>query len=176
VAVGAVIGDAVAVLGVLGVGGILGQYVGSSKDRRESRASVLSALAETQSLRWMGPGSASAADFQTAMRTLQTAAFIARLPRDAVWEYAVLTQAARWLNEEEWNKTRDSETDYGIDAYLAAAVREATRTISVITWSPVLMRRWRWRSAKKRIDALLTKMQSNETKNAVKRSRDTAFL
>jgi hypothetical protein len=44
----------------------------------------------------VGPDSKIApAEFQTAMRKLETAALIARLPRDAVWEYAVLAQAAR---------------------------------------------------------------------------------
>jgi len=53
----AVTTEVVAVIGVLGVGSILGQYVGSSKDRREARAGVLSALAETESGRWVGPDS-----------------------------------------------------------------------------------------------------------------------
>src|SRR5213592_1211777 len=69
-----VITEVVAILGVPGVGSILGQYVGSSKDRREARAGVLSALADTESSRWVGPDSKTADEFQSSMRKLQTAA------------------------------------------------------------------------------------------------------
>jgi hypothetical protein len=70
----AVTAEVVAVLGVLGVGSILGQYVGSAKDRREARAGVLSALADTESSRWLGPDSKTTlGEFQTSMRKLQTA-------------------------------------------------------------------------------------------------------
>jgi hypothetical protein len=41
------------------------------------------------------------------MRTLQTAALIARLPRDVVWEYAVLAQTARWVSEQNWERDPD---------------------------------------------------------------------
>jgi len=91
-------------------------------------------------------------EFQTSMRKLQTAALVARLPRDAVWEYAVLAQAARWLSEEEWERTGDPETGGGIDGYLAEAAREAARAVAAIAWSPAPMHTWRWRRAKKRVD------------------------
>ena len=172
-----VIAEVVAVLGVLGVGSILGQYVGSSKDRREARAGVLSALADTESSRWVGPDSKTTlGEFQTSMRKLQTAALVARLPRDAVWEYAVLAQAARWLSEEEWELTGDPDTGGAIDASLAEAAREAARAIAAMAWSPAPLHTWRWRRAKKRIDELLTKLQSARERSAVKRSRDTGFM
>jgi hypothetical protein len=38
------------------------------------------------------------------------------------------------------------------------------------------MHTWRWRRAKKRIDELLAKLQSPETRNAVERSRDNGFM
>ena len=86
--------EIVTVLGVLGVGSIPGQYVASSKDRRETRARVLTALADAESARWVGPDSKTRAKFQTSLHELQTAALVARPPRGAVWEYAVLAQAA----------------------------------------------------------------------------------
>jgi hypothetical protein len=176
VADNAAISSTVALLGALGAGSVLGQYVGSAKDRREARANVLAALAQTESTRWAGEDTASESEFLNAMRTLQTAAFVARLPRGMVWEYAALTQAARWLSVEEWDRTGDPEFGGGIDAYLADAVREAARAIAVVTWSSRLTHRWRWLSAKKRIGGLLTKLQSAETKRAVQRSKDTGFL
>jgi hypothetical protein len=93
-----------------------------------------------------------------------------------VWEYAVLAQAARWLSEEEWDQTGDPETGGGIDAYLANATREAARAIAVIAWSPAPMHTWRWHRAKKRINVLLAKLQSAQTRSAVKRSRDNGFM
>jgi hypothetical protein len=65
--------EIVTVLGVLGVGSILGQYVVSSKDRRETRARVLTALADAESARWVGPDSKTRAEFQTSLRESQTA-------------------------------------------------------------------------------------------------------
>jgi hypothetical protein len=93
-----------------------------------------------------------------------------------VEEYAVLAQAARWLSGDEWDRTANPELGGGIDAHLADAVREAARTIAVIAWSPTLVHKWRWRRAKKRINELLTRLQSEETTNAVQRSRANGFV
>jgi hypothetical protein len=171
--------DVVAILGVLGVGSALGQYVGSSKDRREARAGVLSALAETESGRWANlDANPGGAEFQVSMRKLQTAALIARLPRDAVWEYGVLAQAARWQSQQQWDDDddKDPETGGGIDAHLSGAVREAARAIAVLAWSWVPLHIWRWRLAKKRINEHLAKLQGPGTKDAVMRSRDHGFM
>jgi hypothetical protein len=110
------------------------------------------------------------------MRKLQTAALIARLPRDAVWEYSVLGQAARWSSDEAWERDADPDWGGGIDGHLAGAVREAARAVAVMAWSPTLLHTWRWRRAKKRIDEHLTKLQTPETRDRVKRSRDQGFM
>lgn len=174
----AVITEVVAVLGVLGVGSILGQYVGSAKDRRQARAGVLSALANTESGRWSGPDPKMSLDeFQTSLRELQTAALIARLPRDAVREYAVLAQAARWVSQESWEQAAEPvDGSWGIDAHLAQGVREAARAITVMAWTSRPTHAWRWRRAQHRIDQILTKLQSKETKDAVDRARRTGFM
>jgi hypothetical protein len=168
--------QAVAVLGALGLGSILGQYIGASKDRRASRADVLSALANTEADRWVGPDKPSWGEFQTSMRKFQTAALIARLPREAVWEYGVLAQAARWCSQESWEQTGDPDTGGGVDVHLSSATREAARTIAVIAWSWGPTHTWRWRRAKKRINEHLTKLQGPETRNALQRSRDHGFM
>jgi hypothetical protein len=59
----AVTAEIVTALGVLGVGSVLGQYVASSKDRRETRARVLTALADAESARWVDPDSKTRAEF-----------------------------------------------------------------------------------------------------------------
>lgn len=167
-----VVSEAVSILGALGLGSALGQYLVSSKDRREARARVLSTLAEVEQSRWVGPDkTASFAEFQTALRNFQTAALIARLPRSAVWEYGSLAQSARWLSQEEWDRTGDPETGGGIDAYLGDAIREAARTIAELAWSWGPTHTWRWRRGKARVDQLLAKMQSDDTTRAVERSR-----
>lgn len=171
-----IITEVVAILGVLGVGSILGQYVGSSKDRREARAGVLSALAEVESGRWVGANSKTPDEFRSSLRSLQTAALIARLPRDAVWEYAVLGQAARWLSDEQWEREPDPELGGHINGYLAEAVREAARAIVVMAWAPTLMHRRQWHLAKKRIDESLARVQTEATKDEVKRSRAQGFM
>src|ERR1035441_3922380 len=137
----AVTTEIVTALGVLGVGSVLGQYLASSKDRRETRARVLTAFADAESVRWVDPDSKTRAEFQTSLRELQTAALVARLPRGAVLEYAVLAQAAHRECEVSWERNSAGE----IDARLADATREAARARADIAWSSMLMHNWRWR-------------------------------
>jgi len=171
-----VITEVVAILGVLGVGSILGQYIGSSKDRREARAGVLTALADAESSRWVGPDAKTLDEFHSSMRKLQTAALIARLPRDAVEQYAVLGQAARWYSQTAWEQNPDPETGGRVEEHLAKAVEEAARAVAAIAWSPGLGRTWRWRRARKRVDEHLNNSTSKRTLNLVKRSRENGFL
>jgi hypothetical protein len=170
----AVTTEVVTVLGVLGIGSILGQYVASSKDRRETRARVLTALAAVESARWAGLSEKTPIEFETSLREFHTAALIGRVPRDAAWEYAVLAQAARWVSQE--NSEHDPDPGGGIDTYLAQATREAARAIAVIAWSSAPTHTWHWRRAKKRIDEALTKLQSDSTRKAVSRSREHGFM
>lgn len=165
------------ILGGLGVGSVLGQYVGSSKDRREARARVLSALADAEESRWAGPDNATTlGEFIESVRKLQTAALIARLPRDAVREYAILARTARWVSEQAWERTPDPDTGGGVDLYLADATREAATAISTLAWSWVVSHFWRWCRAQKRISKHLSRLQSTETKNALERSRRAGFV
>lgn len=175
----AVASEVVSVLGALGLGSVLGQYLASSKDRREARARVLTALTEVEESRWAGPDAMTTfAEFQTALRKFQTAALIARLPRTAAGEYAVLAQAARWTSEASWKEHPDPDTGGGINANLADATREAARAISTLAWSWGLLHTWRWRRAKKRIDEQLSSLESSsyEAKKFLGRSRDFGFM
>jgi hypothetical protein len=172
-----VVTDVVSVLGVLGLGSVLGQYLASSKDRREARARVLSALAQVEQSRWVGAhATASLAEFETALRDLETAALVARLPRSSVLEYEVLAQSARRLSAEDWDRTVDPETGGGIDAYMADATREAARTIAELAWSWGPTHRWRSHRSKKRVDRLVARLQSEDTVRALERSRDHGIV
>jgi hypothetical protein len=137
---------------------------------------VLTALADAESARWAGPDLKTSAEFQISLREFHTAALVARLPRGAVWEYAVLAQAARWVSQESWERDPDPDTGGGIDGYLAEATPEAARALAVIAWSSRPTHDWRWRRAKRRIDQILTKLQSIATKRAVSRSREHGFM
>lgn len=171
-----VVGEIVSVVGALGLGSVLGQYLASSKDRREVRARVLSAIAEVEESRWVGEGTATSAQFQAALRNLQAAALVARLPRHAVREYAVLAQAARWLSQEEWDRLGDPEIGGGIDARLSDATREAAKAVAELVWSWKATHKWRWRRSKRRIKQDLAKLQSDDANRSIERSRGLSIM
>jgi hypothetical protein len=152
------------VIGALGIGSVSGQYVASSKDRREARAGVLSAIGDTEATRWTLPGQDGWDEFPADLRKLQTAALIARFPRDAVSEYCVLVQAAHWMIEASWDQSGGDRDSIGIDRYLSEARRESTRVITAIAWS------WRpthaCRLAKRRIDRLLAQLHPGAVERA----------
>jgi hypothetical protein len=161
----------VAVIGGLGVGSILGQYVGTSKDRREARAGALGALAEVEAARWAGGDlNVTSGDFRASMRKFQTAALIAQLPRDTAWEYGVLAQAARWQSEANLERTGDPELGGSIERNFAEAIREAARAVAVVAWTWWPMHVWRWNRAKKRIRQLLSNLEPEEAE-ALNRAR-----
>lgn len=174
--VSAMLSQVAGVTGALGIGSVFGQYVASSKDRQGARAGVLSALGDAEATRWLLPGDAGWDDFPADVRKLQTAALIARFPRDAVLEYSVLAQAARWVVEENLERSGGDRENVGIDSYLSEAKGEATRVIAAIAWSQRLTHSWRWRLAKRRIERSLTQLQTPETKEAVERARRVTII
>jgi hypothetical protein len=58
----------VPLLGALGIGSLIGNYVGAGKARREVRSAVLSALATTENTRWAGQSRTGQPPFRTAAR------------------------------------------------------------------------------------------------------------
>jgi hypothetical protein len=126
----------VPLLGALGVGSVIGNYVGTGRARREVRSGVLKSITATESKRWAG--SSEYTDFVTAVRDLETAALIVRVPRHAVRHYLVLADAARHLSDESFEE-RDGDEEMGaggIDGYFADVVRDAAEVITRLAWRP----------------------------------------
>jgi hypothetical protein len=152
----------VPILGALGLAGLITQWFAAAKDRRASRAAVLNALAAAEAARWAT--GAAVADFErlrSALRDLETALLIARLPRSMVAAYAPVAFAALWYVQADVERYGDPE-EASIDPPLHDAVRYAAETISRAVWSGPTTRRVRasWRGWRfRRQVAKLTKRQ-----------------
>jgi hypothetical protein len=122
-------------VGGLGVGSVIGNYVGGGRARREVRGAVLKAIEATETTRW---APTNYREFRTAYREVETTALIARIPRAAVQHYLVFTEAGRQLSDESWEE-RDGDEEMGaggIDAYFADLVQGAAETITRLAWRP----------------------------------------
>lgn len=171
---GTALGQVGSVVGALGVGSVAGQFVGGSRDRRQSRAAVLAALSDVESARWVSGESTKG--FIAAARDLQTAALIARLPRDPVHEYVALAQAAWWQSVADAEDNPGREFVGSVDGFLAEAVEAAARGIAGMAWSSRLRRRWIWRRTAKAIAANLERVQSLGAQRAVERTRKSSLI
>ena len=90
-------GTIVALIGALGFGSVIGQWFGAGKELRAARAAVLKALEAVESARWgIGEDGTANKGRSEAIRELQTAALIARIPRAVIRTYAQLATAASW--------------------------------------------------------------------------------
>lgn len=131
----------VSVLGALGIGSFVGQYLIGSQQRREVRGAVLRHLEQAESARWAGeahpPGSPT---LQTAMRDLETAALIARIPRKAVMHYKLLAYTGWFLSSDDAEQNPDAEYAGGINGDFANIIRAAAGEVSRLVWSPWLGR------------------------------------
>ncbi|GAB5902528.1 hypothetical protein [Mycobacteroides chelonae] len=129
----------VPLLGALGLGSVIGNYVGAGKARREVRSAVLTALATTENTRWAGPGVPDSPPFHSAIRDLETAALIARIPRPAVQQYVLLlADAARRYSLEDFEE-KGGDEDMGAGAVhseLVDVVQESAEIITQLTWRP----------------------------------------
>jgi hypothetical protein len=146
----------VALIGVLGFGSVIGQWFGAGRERRAARAAVLKALAAVESARWgMGEDGTANKGRSEAIRELQTAALIARIPRAVIRTYAQLATAASWASQESVNIHSDpSPEGAAIDVGLADVVRTAAEIVSDAAWlSPLIRAPWLrirlWRLAKR---------------------------
>jgi hypothetical protein len=125
-------------VGGLGVGSAIGTWFGAGRARREVRSDVLKALATTESKRWAeDPDSHDYPEFVTAVRGLETAALIARLPRRAVLHYVVLADAARHLSGDSVDYLPAENDFWGpIDGRFDTLVRDAAEVLTGLTWRP----------------------------------------
>lgn len=128
----------VPLLGALGIGSVIGNYVGAGRTRREVRSGVLKAIAKTETERWAGaPDSKDYPDFVSAVRDLETSALIARIPRHAMRHYLVLAEAARRLSDDAFDVQYPEEVLAGpIDGYFDDVVRDAAEILTRLAWRP----------------------------------------
>ncbi|OBG87857.1 hypothetical protein A5699_18470 [Mycobacterium sp. E802] len=126
-------------VGGLGIGSVIGNYIGGGRARREVRGAVLKAIEATELTRW---APTIYREFRTAYREVETTALIARIPRAAVRHYLVLAEAGRQLSDESWEE-RGGDEDFGaggIDGYFADVIQEAAEMITRLAWRPWLTR------------------------------------
>jgi hypothetical protein len=122
------------IIGALGIGSFVGQYLIGSQQRRQIRSEVLRQLSHAESARWAG--SSNYLSFTEAIRELETAALIARVPRKVIANYTLFAYAARTLSEEDAEENPDQEFGGGINAHFGDLVRAAASEVSRSVWSP----------------------------------------
>lgn len=161
-------------VGALGVGSVLGQWLSGGRDRRAARAAVLDALREVETARW-APAKPEKPTFVQATRELETAALLARIPRKYVRFYLHVADAAHTLSQQSWDDYPDEEDGGGaISAVFADAVREAARLVTDVTWSPYVLRvRYPVRLA--RLDKTMNAIEDQQVKREIERARSYAL-
>lgn len=127
-------------LGVGGAfGGIFGNWIGRSSERRKIRSGVLSAIAKVEDRRWSeNPDGEDYPALRTAIYKLEAAAVVARIPRRALAHYVVLASAAHSLSAENWYP----ELGGTLDQYFGATIQDAAEVLVALVWHP-----WRGRLA-----------------------------
>jgi hypothetical protein len=101
------------VLTAFGIAGLTAQWYASGKDRRAARAELLRCLGEVEDARWYRDGAtADNARLTLAIRKLETAALIARIPRFVIVPYAQLATAV------ELPRQRPARADMGAETAL----------------------------------------------------------
>lgn len=139
------------VLGALGIGSFVGQYLIGAQGRRQVRSEVLRRLADCEAARWAGPSDLpDAPPFQQAIAELEKAAIVAATPRNVVEHYKLLAYVAWWKSLQD---AEDRPLDYdagGIGPELTPLSREAAWDLQSVVWHPRLGRIRTWRRIKER--------------------------
>ncbi len=146
------------IIGALGIGSLITQYLMAGRSRREVRGAVLKQLAEVEEKRWAGaPDDRGYRDFEKALHALETAALIARIPRRAVVHYVVFAHTARWMTQDYLdNPGYDEEVGPILFNPVANVVTGAARTVTRLAWSPWWGRvglHWSLKSLRKQLEA-----------------------
>lgn len=130
----------ISLVAALGVGSLIVQWYGAGKDRRTARGGVLKALSAVESARWYSSDRDTHRELVDAIRELETAALIARVPRPFVRAYAQLAVAASWASRNNAEQHGGDEEGSGISLDLSDVVLEAADLVSRAAWSSRLMR------------------------------------
>lgn len=132
-------------LGGLGIGSVvsttISTYLTSGQSRRTGRGAVLAALSEVEEARWVDPDDLiQYSTFQTRCRALETAALIARVPRDAVQHYLIYAHAARIRSQENWDDHGAKEVGGFVEPEVDKNARDAATALTNVIWRPWLSR------------------------------------
>lgn len=125
-------------LAALGTGGAIGQYVGAAGARREIRSAFLRAIAIVEEARFSrAPNGEDFPAFVTAIRDLETAGLLARIPRRAVQHYVVLARAARYSSGDavEFDPV-DQEFWGSIAPSFDTLLRDTAEILTRLAWNP----------------------------------------
>lgn len=152
------IATAASLASALGAGGLIGQWYGGGKDRRSTRAGVLKALSEVEHARWYSDRDPQGVErLRAAIRELESASLIARVPRSVVVPYAQLAHVG-------WEITAEADDRRGDPEYASQTmavsdlVRDSAETVSRAAWSSSATRWWwlRWRlwRTRREVDAI----------------------
>jgi hypothetical protein len=125
------------ILTAVGAGSLITSWASGAKDRRSARAGALEAFAAVEAARWNveDPG----LELQSIVRKFETAALIARLPRQAVGRYVRLALACLYALHDEAERTGQTEW-VGLNSDTADLVGDAAGLMSDVIWSNSLLR------------------------------------
>lgn len=150
------------VLGLLGLGSILTQYVSGGSQRRQARSEVLRALSRAESSRWEGPSDHPV--FGDSMRELEVAAPIARLPQVTISHYILLASVGRSISAQRWEEEGDPEFGGAIPSDLADLVTDAACDVAKLAWHP-FTGRWNLIDRVRRRDKALVALAGQPDEN-----------
>ncbi|MGW9568373.1 hypothetical protein [Prescottella equi] len=155
------------VIGALGLGSFVGQYLIGAQGRRQARSEVLLRLAECEAARWAGPNEeADIPPFRQAIRQFEKAALVAGTPRSIVEHYQQLAFVAMWSSELEADSDPNAYDLGRIDDNLADLVRKSALDLSRVVWHPWVHRVGMRRRIKRRREAV-TEINGALMRNAV---------
>lgn len=135
----------ISLIAALGIGSLIGQWYTASKDRRTARAAVLKELAAVEEARWryLDASAADSPRLSDAIRQLEIAALVARVPRAAVLPYVQLATAGLWIVQDEIELRDSPPEEVGLAIDVAYAVLDAAEIVSKAAWSSPATR-WVW--------------------------------
>ena len=161
----------VTLLGTLGVGSVIGQYLSGGQQRREVRSRVLSALERVEDARWASE-EATYRQFREAVQQLESAALVARVRRRVVSEYIFLAHVAWRVSVDDWdNNPGLDEGRGGVPAHFSNEVNGAAGDVARCVWHPWVGLIGLKRGAAKRkdrIDALESQRVNEQIESAKK--------
>lgn len=163
----------VSVLGALGVATVIAQWFNSGKDRRAARAAVLMELADVESARWYRDGEIDDnRRLRDAIRKLETAALIARIPRRVLVPYAQLATAALWTTQYEVEKFEGDPEASSLPTPFFELLQEAASVVSWAAWSPPTAR-WLWLPVRLgRVNRMTNRIDNESVKARIARARE----